>query len=163
MKPTPISLLAVACILAWAVQAYDFRAPSKRDLQLAQLGADWMFHDDWHTAPPANAYAGRWFSRIPETRAKLVAKHKAIPVDVKTGTNSIGLLTYTVQSRLLTPRSSEPDPWPSPRIIIEESQTTEGHFRLRLRWSNGVRYDLKCREGTNGPIIVAIEDMVFID
>jgi hypothetical protein len=159
---TLITLVAIGTA-SLAASPYNFRIPTKRDTQLAQLAADWVFHDDWHAPSPTNAYSTRWLQRIPEKRPALLAKHKTIPVNVKSGTNTFALFVYHVAERNLGPRSERPSPWPRPRLIVYERPERDGEPHLIIRWSGGLEYNLTMDEGTNGPSIVSVNDLRYLD
>lgn len=155
-------LIAVSAAIALAGGAYEFRSPTARDKALAQLAGDWMFHDDWHAPIPTNAYATRW-QMDKESRATLPAKHTTIPIDVSSGSNTFALFTYNVKDRTLAERPAAPDPWPTPRIIVEEAGLADGRPQLKVSWSGGLWYFLGVREETNGPVVVSINRKMYVD
>ena len=163
MKRVITLLIGGLCATGLAAAPYIFRAPTPRDTELAQLAGDWMFHDDWHAPTPPGAYATRWKQRIPESRPSLREKFPTIPIDVKSETNTFALFTYSVADRSLTRRAEEPDPWPSPRMIVREQTAKEGRRQLVVRWSSGVEYQLGCEDRTNGIVIVSIDNMMHFD
>jgi hypothetical protein len=142
---------------------HKFRNPTPRDRALAQLAADWIFHDDWHAPIPTNAYAQEWQKDIPKSRDKLRKKYATIPIEVESSTNVSSLLTYNVKDRLLADRSDAPDPWPTPRINVMESTSADKRPQLVVRWSGGLWYYLGVREATNGPVVVSIDDRRHVD
>jgi hypothetical protein len=143
---------------------YTFCAPTERDRQIAKLAADWLFHDDWGSPCPSNAYSGRWKERVPEQRERLRTKYNSIPLDIiKLGTNTRVLLTYTVESRSLQARPSEPDPWPVPRLSILKYVDKDGRHFLRLRWAGSIEYHLLVEEQGNRVVVKQLHDLRYID
>jgi hypothetical protein len=93
MKWIPAILIAALATTACSAPAYVFRTPTPRDVALAQVAADWMFHDDSHAPVSTNAYHPVELKKFVEvTRVKLQSQYATIPIDVESGTNTLALL-----------------------------------------------------------------------
>ena len=142
---------------------YDFRAATEIDMLFAKAATDWLFHDDWGRPRPSGAYSGWGFDQIPALRSHLVSRGQPIPVDIiLSRTNAFALLNYQPASRVFRVRASEPEPWPSHRLIIRYWTSPNGSCGFWLSWDDNYKFELSAKEANGKVTIQEIKNVVII-